>query len=70
MICVAGQMRSGKNVVGEYLCDNKDYVLASFAKPVKKIFCDAFGKTLDFVEEWKVEKEPPEGFSKPTRQAL
>ena len=47
-----------------------EYILASFAKPVKQIFCDAFGKNLDFVEEWKVKKEPPENFQKPTRQAL
>lgn len=70
MICIAGQMRSGKNVVGEYLCENKNYTLASFAKPVKQIFCDAFGKNLDFVEEWKVKKEPPENFKKSIRQAL
>jgi hypothetical protein len=63
-------MRSGKNVVGEKICLEMGFSPASFAKPVKDIFCESFGVGLDFVEEWKVRDEPPPGFSKTVRQAL
>lgn len=69
-ICMAGQMRSGKNVAGEYLCKKLGFEGASFAKPVKEIFCSTFGVDMDFVEFWKVKNEIPPGFSKPVRQAL
>ena len=69
-LCMAGQMRSGKNVAGDYFCDRLGFRLASFAKPVKDIFCNAFGTDMDFIESWKIEKEPPPGFTKPVRQAL
>lgn len=42
----------------------------AFAYNVKKVFCDAFEKDLDFVEEWKVKPEFPEGFIKNIRQSL
>lgn len=69
-LCVAGQMRSGKNVVGDHMCDRLGFTTASFAKPVKDIFCRAFGTDLDFVEAWKVKDQPPPGFNKSVRQAL
>ena len=69
-VCVAGQMRSGKNVVGDNICTRLGYSHSSFAKPVKDIFCRAFGVDLDFVEAWKVKDQPPPGFDKPVRQAL
>lgn len=69
-ICMAGQMRSGKNLAGEYLCEKLGFTGASFAKPVKEIFCRAFSVDMDFVEFWKVRDEPPPGFHKPVRQAL
>lgn len=69
-LCVAGQMRSGKNEVGDHICASLGFKGASFATPVKDIFCRAFGKDLDFVETWKVKKEPPPGFQKPVRQSL
>lgn len=69
-ICVAGQMRSGKNVTGEYICGKRDFAPASFAKPVKEIYCRTFGVDMDFVEKWKVRDEPPPGFKKTVRQSL
>ena len=70
-ICISGQMRSGKNVTGEYICNCcKKYIPASFAKPVKEIFCKAFNVDQDFIEYWKVRKDLPEGFNKNIRQAL
>lgn len=70
LFCVAGQMRSGKNVTGDYLSSKLDIKTASFAKPVKEIFCKTFGVDMDFVEKWKVTDETPPGFKKPVRQAL
>jgi hypothetical protein len=63
-------MRSGKNVTGEYLCSKGGFVPASFAKPVKEIYCRAFSVDMDFVEKWKVIDEPPPGFEKTVRQSL
>lgn len=69
-IAVAGQMRNGKNEIGEYVCRKMNFTPASFASPVKKIFCDAFNMDIEFVEKWKVEKDPPPGFKKNVRQSL
>lgn len=69
-LCVAGQMRAGKNEAGEHLCSRLGFRGASFATPVKDIFCRAFGTDMDFVEAWKVRKEPPPGFKKTVRQSL
>lgn len=70
IIAVAGQMRNGKNEIGEYICRKMKFSPASFASPVKKIFCDAFNVDMEFVEKWKIEKDPPPGFKKNVRQAL
>lgn len=69
-VCMAGQMRAGKNVAGAHLCRRLGLSEASFARPVKEIFCRAFGVDMDFVEKWKVRDECPPGFSKTVRQAL
>jgi hypothetical protein len=69
-LCVAGQMRSGKNVVGDHICARAGFKPASFARPVKDIFCRSFGADLEFVETWKVKDQPPPGFKKSVRQAL
>lgn len=70
IIAVSGQMRNGKNEVGEYICRKTKFSPASFAAPVKKIFCDTFGVDLKFIEKWKVIDEPPPGFKKTVRQSL
>lgn len=70
IISVAGQMRNGKNEIGEYICKKMNFTQASFATPVKKIFCDAFGVDINFVENWKIKSEPPAGFKKNVRQGL
>jgi hypothetical protein len=63
-------MRAGKNEAGDHLCERLGFKGASFASPVKEIFCRAFGVDMDFVETWKVRKEPPPGFKKNVRQSL
>lgn len=69
LFCVSGQMRSGKNVTGEHIAWKLNINTASFAKPVKEIFCKTFNVNIDFVEKWKVIDQPPPGFKKPVRQA-
>ena len=70
IISVAGQMRNGKNEIGEYICRKMNFTPASFATPVKKIFCDAFDVDMEFVEKWKINQNPPDGFKKNVRQSL
>ena len=69
-ICISGQMRAGKNVAGSHLCSLLGFSEASFAKPVKDIFCSAFCVNSEFVERWKVIDEPPPGFTKTVRETL
>jgi hypothetical protein len=70
LFCISGQMRSGKNVTGDHISLKLGINTASFARPVKDIFCNTFGVGLDFVENWKVKEESPPGFNKPVRQSL
>jgi hypothetical protein len=70
IIAIAGQMRNGKNEIGEYICRKNNFVPASFATPVKKIFCEFFNVDLEFLEKWKTEINPPDGFGKNIRQSL
>lgn len=48
----------------------KDYIRIGFADAVKEIFCKAFNKSLDFVEEWKTKDEIPVGMDKSVRDCL
>lgn len=42
----------------------------SLAGSVKKIYCDAFGVDLDFIEKWKTVPENPPGLELPVRAGL
>src|SRR5581483_6124601 len=72
----ASQARGGKNEAGEYLCKrlnelcSEEWHCASLARAVKKIFSDNFGVSTEFIEEWKVKQEIPEGFQLPLRDGL
>lgn len=74
LIGIAGQAGAGKNALADYLLQklNKDekWVLGSFADNVKRIFCDTFGVSRDFIEHWKRIDECPPGFDMPIRQCL
>ena len=70
IISVAAQLQNGKTTVVDYLSSKLGWQRAAFAHKVKGIFCDAFNVDRDFIEKWKVIKEPPPGFSKPVRQSL
>lgn len=75
IIGIGGQRRNGKDTVADYLQvvlnkDNLQWERISFAKKVKTIACDAFGVSMDFIEEWKVKTEIPPGFDMPMRDVL
>lgn len=63
-------MQNGKSCFGSYLAKKLGWEEAAFALAVKNIFCNSFGLDMDFIEEWKVKSEIPEGMLKPVRQSL
>ena len=72
VICFAGQARSGKDTSANYLKDNllKTWNRASFALEVKKTLCDLKEVDLDFIEKYKIDHNPPDGWQMPVRNAL
>ena len=72
IIGIAGQLRNGKTSIADFLLPylDSDYSKISFAAPIKKIVCDVFGVTLEFIEKWKPLKEIPPGFDVPMRDVL
>lgn len=70
VIGLAGQQRNGKDVISDYLAERLGWERGAFAASVKKVFCDTFDVDLDFVEEWKANKEIPPGFQMNVRQGL
>lgn len=71
IVAFAGQYRSGKDSASDHLHTKLDkWKRGSLGLGVKKIFAEHFGVTLDFIEEWKVKKEIPEGFSGMIRDGL
>ena len=70
VIGVAGQMQNGKDTIADYLGEKTNWNREAFALNVKRVFMDTFDVDLDFIEEWKVKSEIPEGFDLPIRQGL
>ncbi|RDJ35346.1 MAG: hypothetical protein DWQ19_11060 [Crenarchaeota archaeon] len=70
VVCLCGQLQNGKTKAAAHLSEVFNWPKVSFAKKVKEIYCNTFGVDLDFVEKWKVIKEPPPGFLLPVRQSL
>ena len=70
VIGVAGQLRNGKDEIADYLQLKLDGNRTAFATAVKKVFCEAFGTDMGFVETWKVKDEPPPGFDMNVRKIL
>jgi hypothetical protein len=77
LIGIASQAQHGKDTVGDHLraklneirCDNY-WQRSAFAKEVKKIFTDSFGKDAYYIEKWKVVPEIPPDLDMTVRQAL
>lgn len=75
VIGFSGQMRAGKDTAADYLAKRlaergEQWQRTAFAKQVKRVYADSFDRDYDFIEEWKVKPECPEGFTMPVRQAL
>ena len=72
IIGIAAQAQMGKDTIANRLVTrlNPGWRRVAFATGVKRVFKDTFGVDDDFVEEWKVKTEVPEGFLKPVRQSL
>lgn len=78
IVSCAGQYRSGKDTVAEYLIKKLNeygelgaWKHGSFGISVKKIFAENFGVSLEFIEEWKTKiNETPPGFDRPLRDGL
>lgn len=74
-----GQLANGKDELCDYLVTqlnlsyaypNNMWVRNAMANPVKQIFQNAFNVDRDFIEKWKREKEPADGFDLPIRECL
>jgi len=72
IIGVGAQIANGKDALCNYLADKlgSNWHRASFASNVKRIYCEAFGVDLDFIEKWKRVDEPPPGFKMNIRKGL
>jgi hypothetical protein len=75
-IGIGGQLNSAKDTVANYLVEKLSqkscipWVRNAFANKVKEVFEQAFGKTREWVEEWKRIDEPAPGFDLNVRQCL
>jgi hypothetical protein len=86
VVAFGGQIASGKDSCANYLVKKlneklfgNDYNSSlgpigweriAFGDGLKKVFMDAFGEDLPFVEEWKRRDEIPEGYITTIRKAL
>lgn len=73
VIGVGGQAQNGKDSTSDYLAKvltDCSWQRSAFARQVKRVYADAFGVTLDWIEEWKVKDECPPGFDMPVRKGL
>lgn len=71
IIAFSGQAGSGKDTAANYLAGKlPKWKRSAFALAVKKVYCDAFGVDLDFIENWKRIDEPPPGMLMPVRKSL
>ena len=67
--CISGQKRNGKDEAAELFVQN-GWEKHAFADAIKDSFCELFGVTREFIEEWKENPEPPPGFLITIREAL
>ena len=75
-IVLSGQCGNGKDELANHLASILNQTTAetwtrnAFAYGVKKIYCETFGVTIDFLEKWKRIDEAPPGMQMPVRKAL
>lgn len=71
IICTTGQLANGKDEVCDHLVKlMPNFSRGAFANAVKDTFCESFGVTRQFIEEWKRNPEPPPGFKINIRKGL
>jgi len=71
VISFSGQLANGKDEAADALALlMPDWQRGAFANAVKNTFCESFGVTRAFIEEWKRNPEPPPGFKVPIRKGL
>lgn len=75
LIAIAGQLAFGKDMLADHLkyrlnLSGQNWTRSAFANAVKQVFELGFGVSREFIEQWKRNPEPPEGFNKNIRQSL
>lgn len=78
IVGLGSQLANGKDTVANYLVEKFNRVRGgdgtwkriAFANAVKQIYMDAFGKSFEFIEEWKRKDQIPEGMDMTVRQSL
>lgn len=75
LIAAAGQLCTGKDMLSDHLkyrlnLSGYNWTRSAFANAVKQVFELGFGVSREFIEQWKRNPEPPEGFNKNIRQSL
>ncbi len=79
LITIFGQLENGKTTFAKMLQQHLNrapgvasplWERKSFARPGKQFVADVMGVSLDFLDTWKANPEPPPGWKKPVRQVL
>jgi hypothetical protein len=75
LIAIAGQLAYGKDMLADHLkyrlnLSGQNWTRSAFANAVKQVFELGFDVDRDFIERWKRNPDPPEGFKKNIRQSL
>lgn len=76
LIGISGKKRSGKDTICRILLPKLralglgPWNQVAFAEPVKNILSGIFGVSREWIEEWKVRDEIPEGWEMTVREAL
>lgn len=71
IVGIAGQQRTGKDTIADYIAPILGWERDSLARSVKDIYCETFQKDRAFLEEWKVKKGViPPGFDMDVRKSL
>lgn len=71
LIGLAGQKQNGKDTLADYLMTRmRFWERRAWADGLKKTVCEVFGVSLEFIEEWKENPEPPPGWNMTMRKCL
>lgn len=68
LVAIAGQARMGKDTLGALLCG--DLPRLAFSTRVKRLMCELYDVTPEWIEKWKTCDEVPPRFEVTCRRAL